>query len=258
MQARQKVLSINMNSFGGRDRHLMDCQYYNREYGQYRIDWEKWAQIDKTGTWKSFQDYIRSRKPDFLFVQEMLISRYEEIDFLGEMKESGYRYVEEGLPERGNYSLTMAFYRGERPKYIPSPGNYRGNRTVICQDAGALLCGTHFPYESDQKFLRCMDQFLQSRKGEDLLLIGDLNANDPTRGNKQLVNALLEEGVMIDLWTAAGHSEAVPTEAKYHGRLDYALASRSLAGKVQSVEIDPFPMESGMTDHAAVIVDLLR
>ena len=174
------------------------------------------------------------------------------------MNQLGYTYIDESLPERGNYSLTMAFYKGQQPEYVESPGNYREYRTVICRDAGVLLCGSHFPYESDEMFLTYMLKFIQANQIGDILLIGDLNANDPTRGNKKMVNNLLQGGTMIDLWTAAGNAENTPTEAGHRGRLDYAIASISLAKNVQSIEIDSFPMDSGMTDHAAIIVDILR
>ena len=87
-------------------------------------------------------------------------------------------------------------------------------------------------------------------------LIGDLNANDPSRGNKKMVNSLIEDGA-VDLWIAAGNDENTPTEVRYGGRLDYAIASPSLAEKVEKIEIDPFPMETNLTDHAAIIVDII-
>ena len=100
--------------------------------------------------------------------------------------------------------------------------------------------------------LYCLNNILK-----DFLLIGDLNANDPTRGNKQMVNRLLDEGA-VDLWTAAGGDEHTPTEAQYQGRLDYAIASPSLAKKVENIEIDSFLLNEGITDHAAVIVDIVN
>lgn len=67
---------------------------------------------------------------------------------------------------------------------------------------------------------------------------------------------MLDKGA-IDLWIAAGNDENTPTEAKHQGRLDYAIASPSLARKVQNIEIDPFPMDTGITDHAAIMVDIV-
>lgn len=70
-----------------------------------------------------------------------------------------------------------------------------------------------------------------------------------------MINRLLDKGA-VDLWIAAGNDENTPTEAQYQGRLDYAIASPSLASKIENIEIDPFLMNAGITDHAAVIVDI--
>ena len=151
----------------------------------------------------------------------------------------------------------MTFYRNINLKYINSPGKYHENRSVICKDEDLLICGSHFPCEEDKIFLEHMGKFVIANLGEDLLLIGDLNANDPTRGNKRLINNLLNEGA-VDLWTAAGNVENTPTDAKYQCRLDYAIASPPLAKKVQNIEIDSFPMDTSITDHSAIIIDIVN
>lgn len=253
---KKRIMALNVNDFGGKTEKLMKHRYFSNRDREYHIDWKDWAkQVDKTETWERFKRYLLEKKPDILIVEEMLVSCYESIDFIGELDQIGYSYVEESLPERGNYSLTMIFYRDSNLEYINSPGNYRENRSVICKDGGLFICGSHFPFESDEIFLNYMKEFVSLHLGDDLLLIGDLNANDSTRGNKKMVDTLLDKGA-VDLWTAAGNDANTPTEAEHHGRLDYAIASPSLAKKVESVEIDPFPMDAGITDHAAVIVDL--
>lgn len=255
---KKRIMAINANDFGGKTRHLMRHQYFSNRDRKCHIDWRYWAkQVDKTKTWTGLKKYIWKKMPDILVVEEMLVSSYENIDFIGELAEMGYSYVEECLPERGNYSLTMTFYREGNPEYVGSPGNYRKNRSVICKDDDLMICGSHFPSESDEVFLKHMADYVKAHLGEDFLLIGDLNANDPTRGNKQMVNELLDEGA-VDLWTAAGNDKQTPTEAQYLGRLDYAIASPSLAKKVQSIEIDPFLMNEGISDHAAIIVDIVN
>lgn len=254
---KKRIMSINVNDLGGKTGHLMNHKYLSNHDRKYHIDWKYWAEcVDKTETWEKLKEYILKKEPDILIVQEMLVSCYESIDYIGELEEIGYSCVKESLPKKGNYSLTLTFYRGGSPKYINSPGNYRKNRSVICVDNGLLICGSHFPHESDEKFLEHMGKYVVANLGVDLLLIGDLNANDPTKGNKKTVNKLLDAGA-VDLWTAAGNDEDTPTEVKYQKRLDYAIASPSLAEKVRNIEIDPFPMDTGITDHAAVIVDIV-
>lgn len=251
-------MSVNINDFRGRTGHLMSHRYFNNRDQRYHIDWKYWAkQLDKTEIWEEWKRYIERKNPDILILEEMLVSCYENIDFIGELEELGYSYIEESLPERGNYSLTMTFYKGKTPKYINSPGNYRANRSVICRDEDMLICGSHFPCESDEEFLRHMKAFINKNMNGDLLLIGDLNANDPSCGNKKMVNSLIEEGA-VDLWMAAGNDEDTPTEAQFGGRLDYAIASPSLAEKVEKIEIDSYPMDVNLTDHAAIIVDIVN
>jgi len=253
---KKRIMSVNLNDLGGTTHHLMDYKYYTEYDRSFHVDWKKWANlVEKAETWRRFKDYIEAKQPDILVIEEMLVSRYEKIDYFADLKDMGYSYFEESLPERGNYSLTMLFFRGGNPMYINSPGNYRGNRTVIYRDKDMLAIGTHFPYNSDEKFLNNIFEFVVGNLDQDFLLIGDLNANDPTRGNKKMVNMLLDKGA-VDLWTAAGNDENTPTEARYRGRLDYAIASRSLCKKVKNIKIDSFPMETGITDHAAVIVDI--
>ncbi len=250
-----RIMAVNCNDFGGRENHLMNHKYFNNRDHRNHIDWKYWAkEVDKIEVWKGWKRYIEEKKPDLLILEEMLISCYEKIDFISELEYMGYRYIEESLPERGNYSLTMTFYKnGKTPNYINSPGNYRSNRSVICEEGDMLICGTHFPCESDAVFLRHMKTFLNKNMNRDLLLIGDLNANDSSNGNKKMVNSLIKEGA-VDLWTALGHNETTPTEAQYGGRLDYAIASPSLAEKVENIVIDSYTMDSNLTDHAAIIV----
>lgn len=118
-----------------------------------------------------------------------------------------------------------------------------------------LICGSHFPCESDEIFLNHMENFVIDNLNDDFLLVGDLNANDQTRENKKMINRLLDKGA-VDLWMMFGNDENTPTEAQYQGRLDYAIASPSLAKKVKNMEIDPFLMNASVTDHAAIIVDI--
>ncbi len=252
----KRIMAINVNDFGGKTGHLMSHRYFNNRDRRYHIDWRYWAkQVDKTRTWNELKKYILKKKPDILIMQEMLVSSYENIDFIGDLKDMGYSYIEESLPERGNYSLTITFYKNRKPTYIGSPGNYRENRSVICKDDDLLICGSHFPCESDEKFLKYMGDFVKRNLGNDLLLIGDLNANDPTYGNKKMVDQLVDEGA-VDLWVAAGNDADTPTESQFGGRLDYAIASPSLAGKVTNIEIDTYPMDENITNHAAIIVDI--
>ena len=174
---KKRIMAINANDFGGGKRHLMGHRYFNNRDRRYHTDWKYWAKLNKTETFNRFKEYIIEKKPDILIIEEMLISEYEKIDFIGELAEIGYFYLAECLPETGNYSLTMTFYKEGNLEYVNSPGNYRGNRSAICKDGDVIICGSHFPCESDEAFLGHMSDFVIAHLREDLLLIGDLNAN---------------------------------------------------------------------------------
>ena len=261
MRKKTRVLSLNVNDFGGKTDHLMEHQYHNRRYNRDCIDWIYWANnVPKTETWNKLKEYINSKEPDILIFEEMLVSCNEkEIDFFGELKDMGYPCLEGCIPRKGNFSLTALFFKSGNPTptYISFPWDHRANRGVICEYDEILICGTHFPSEADKLFLENMGKFLEPNLKKDLLLIGDLNANDPKKGNKMFVNNLLKKGAE-DLWIAANNAEDTPTEAQYQGRLDYAIASPSLAKKVERIEIDPYVMDKGVTDHAAIIVDIVK
>ena len=40
---KKRIMSINMNDFGGKNEHLMSHWYFNNRDRKYRIDWKYWA-----------------------------------------------------------------------------------------------------------------------------------------------------------------------------------------------------------------------
>ncbi len=90
MNKKKRIMSINMNDFGGKNEHLMNHRYFNNRDRKYQIDWKYWAkQVKKDETWNSLKEYILDKQPDLLVIEEMLISCYESIDFIGELEEIG-------------------------------------------------------------------------------------------------------------------------------------------------------------------------
>ena len=87
----KRIVAINVNDFGGQTRCLMNYRYYNNRDRRYHIDWKYWAKhVDKSETWNSLKKYLLKKAPDVLVVEEMLISCYESIDFIGELEKMGY------------------------------------------------------------------------------------------------------------------------------------------------------------------------
>lgn len=250
-----RILSININDFGGLENHLMEHKIFNAWLGRECIDWKFWSTIDKEEVVNKFLKYIKDKQPDVLIVNEMIVSPLERIDFIAKIKEIGFSAFDETIPS-GKYSFTMMFYKNVKCSLLTSPNSgYRENRSILYLVEGIRINGTHFPQESDIKFLNSVEQFCKTRKNDKVIIIGDLNANDVSRGNKQLVESLTAHGYK-DVWVQMGNPVDTATEARYRGRLDYALASEVIYEFISNIEIDSMPMECGMTDHAAVILDV--
>ncbi|EDO57759.1 endonuclease/exonuclease/phosphatase family protein [Clostridium sp. L2-50] len=251
-----RILSININDFGGLENHLMEHKKYNAWVGRECIDWKYWSAIDKDVVFNKFLNYIEDKQPDVLIVNEMIVSPLERIDFISKIEEMGFSYFDETIPS-GKYSFTMMFYKNMKCTLFASPNSgYRENRSILYFVEGIYVNGTHFPQESDTKFLNAVEMFCKARKNDKVIIIGDLNANDVSRGNKQLVERLKTYGYE-DVWVQKGNPDDTVTEAKYRGRLDYAIASEAVYASISNMEIDPMPMDCGMTDHAAVIIDVV-
>lgn len=88
-----------------------------------------------------------------------------------------------------------------------------------------------------------------------VIIMGDLNANDDSCDNKRLVEKLISNGYK-DVWIEMGDPGNISIELRFGGRLDYVRASESAFSVITNIQIDPYTMESGMTDYVALIVDL--
>ena len=252
-----RLLSINMNDFGGSQEHLMEHKKYNAWLDRECIDWKYWSSIDKRCYFDMFIRYINEKNPDILIINEMIVSPIEEIDFISEIMKQGFLCFDENIPN-GKFSFTMMFYRNVECALLPSPNaGHRENRSILYSTNGICINGTHFPQESDAKFLRAVKKYSQDHKDKKLIIMGDLNANDSTRGNKQLVEKLISDGYK-DMWVQMGNPSDTPTELIYKGRLDYVIASKNVYDLISNMEIDSYTMNSGMTDHAYLLADIVR
>lgn len=251
-----RILSINMNDFGGTNNHLLEHKTYNAWTDRECIDWKYWSSIDKRNVFELFLNYLSEIEPNILIINEMIVSSLEEIDFISKIRERGYLYFDECIPKGGKYSFTMMFYKNIECTLLESPNKgYKENRTIQYSCEGIRIIGTHFPPESNTTFLKAIDNFCTANINEKVIIMGDLNANDPTRGNKQMVEKMIAYGYR-DVWIQRGNPSNTPTEIKYGGRLDYVISSNSIYDEITNIKIDPKTMESGMTDHAALIIDL--
>ena len=69
---RRRILSVNINDFGGKTGHLMNHRYFNNLDRRNHIDWKYWAkQFDKTEVWEGWKHYIERKNPDILILEEI-------------------------------------------------------------------------------------------------------------------------------------------------------------------------------------------
>ena len=81
-----RILSININDFGGLENHLMEHKKYNAWVGRECIDWKYWSAIDKDVVFNKFLNYIEDKQPDVLIVNEMIVGPLERIDFISKIR----------------------------------------------------------------------------------------------------------------------------------------------------------------------------
>ncbi len=156
-----EFLSININDFGGLENHLMEHKKYNAWVGRECIDWKYWSAIDKDVVFNKFLNYIEDKQPDVLIVNEMIVSPLERIDFISKIEEMGFSYFLMKQYRAEKYSFTMMFYKNMKCTLFASPNSgYRENRSILYFVEGIYVNGTHFPQESDTKFLNAVEMFL--------------------------------------------------------------------------------------------------
>lgn len=93
MNVKMRIMAINVNDLGGKNDQLMKHRYFSNRDQNWYIDWEYWSRLDKTERWRKLKEYIQKKSPDIFFVEEMLVSCFEKINFITELKEMGYRYI---------------------------------------------------------------------------------------------------------------------------------------------------------------------
>ena len=85
------------------------------------------------------------------------------------------------------------------------------------------------------------------------MIIGDLNVYESGTDRYKKLSELNEEGT-VDAWVEMGYPPESPTHR--NSRIDYAIISPLLRDDLADVTIDPRLQYKGITDHAALIVEI--
>lgn len=251
-----KVLSLNINNFGGRDSYKPLLKDYNNslEFRKAVISWR-----DSSNHYKNAScvlNLIREKNPDIVFLQEFDVTSDTSSKFIKSMRILGYieKYPDNNATDsiKGTKSITIMFTKLRNIVV-------RSNKDLVAESlkwvnlevGDILISGVHSNY--DMEYWDALERFYLSNKDRKLLVIGDLNVHIKGTDRREGLDRVLSLG-LIDTWTYLGGSDKIAT--CYTGaRLDYALSSRKLVDNL-SIEIDDSSIKNYFSDHNALIVEV--
>ncbi len=251
------ILSLNVNDFGGINNHLMEYKKLKRN-GDKVTDWETWSEsVDKNSSYIAILRYIRKVNPSILILQEFEVNNSDEPKkFAKQLSEDGYKMISE-IPEF-KASITAVFVKSEYEYERMNNPNTLNLRSCAFRVGDIIIYGTHVPPRDKprgesriQKFWNEIETFYKEFGDEKMLLIGDFNIINEE--NRKRYESLLHTGC-VDVWLEKGYAESTPTCGNM--RIDIATASPKLLPFVTDITICPSLLYKGITDHAALIVDI--
>lgn len=251
------VLSLNINDFGGINHHLMEYKRLNWK-GDEVTDWDTWKKcVDKKGTCNAILHYIKKLNPSILVLQEFEVNNsVESKQFANQLCNDSYEMIS-NMPKY-KASITAVFAKSVikskcKFEFLDNPNTLDG-RSCAFQVNDIIIYGTHVPPKGDtriQTFWGEIKTFYKKYADKKMLLIGDFNTIN--EGNRELYNDLLHVGG-CDIWLQKGYEDSRPTCGDK--RIDIAIASPNLLPLVTDITICPSLLYKGITDHAALIVDI--
>ena len=233
-----KVLNLNVNDFGGADRHIEE---YKKKYGgRYLSLWDK---INKTKEIEGIEACVDKYLPDIVIFQEYDINSKEAFEFTEDMKRKGYVLKAE-KQEYKRPSMTVFFIRDnmiDQVEYI-NVGHSRNGRAYAIRIKDIVIYGTHIPPKYDADFWSELHSFIRRISSEKYLLVGDFNTINYKNRNEFI--ALLNNAV--DIWKEKGNENSISMIG------DYVLSSPNM--DINGINITSF--DEGFSDHPGVYVNV--
>jgi len=254
------ILSLNVNDFGGISHHLQEYKKLNSQ-GKEVTDWKTWKElVDKEPSLLAILSYIKRISPSIIILQEFEVNNSDEsIEFVEQLSKHGYKRIS-NIPHY-KASVTVVFTKLE---FVPMENpNTLDGRSFAFRIEDIIIYGTHTPpkiYETYippkskdriSVFWDEIDNFYKQHHEEKVIMIGDFNTINPK--NMRRYKQLLDVGG-IDVWLEKGYADNVPTCGDI--RMDMAIVSPALLPFVSDITICPSLLNKGVTDHAALIVDI--
>ena len=243
-----RILSLNVNDFGG--------TVTKKEYTSNGMT-KEWYKLDRTNEASKIFKYIEGKDPCIVILQEFELDTSISKTFCNWMETYGYDIVPHEVPKYKRMSITSIFIKkGIVFDAIGSPNKERSLRTSAVRVGETIICGTHIPPKPfDELFWKEIYDFYEKYHSEEVALVGDFNTINYE--NKVKFLELLDiYSNAVDAWSESGHPDDTPTICEKGQRLDRAIMSRPMYEHLKNIQIDPDLMDSHITDHAALIIDI--
>ncbi|WAA08958.1 hypothetical protein [Fervidibacillus albus] len=244
-----RILSLNINNFGG----LKNKEQYKRT-GQL----QKWNNLNKTNVATAIFTYIQQEIPDIVILHEFEMNTGLSNQFIKSLNDIGYGIIPYDENKFKNPSITIMFVRKEwLYEKLDNPHKSKTGkilRASVIKVADCIIYGVHVPLKNGMVFWDELIDFYKIHREEKIVIIGDLNVYDLGTKQKQKYLELLKSNA-IDAWREKGNPNSTKTHIAGR-RLDYAIMSPTLYKYLNSIRIDPYLMNYGKTDHAALIIEI--
>lgn len=255
-----KILSINVNNFGGVNNKPLLCNY--KLYDK-RPDFDSWGRAVSAWRVRHNTSILKNVASIEKLMQNFDVIFLHEVDtncpswkkLLAETR-AAYTWkpangIDASIYNRGKKSITCVFVRKNIDFEYSDENILQNQRSVSIQVQDVHIIGLHMSYNIED-WNKLILKF-ESLKKEKCLIIGDLNVFDVGTDRRQKLDELLEEGA-IDIWLKQGGENNIPT-ANTNKRIDYALSTDALyqTGIYQSI-LDDIRIQKA-TDHAAIAIE---
>lgn len=254
-----KVLSINVNNFGGINPKPLPKDYKLSNGGN---DWKAWE--DAVDNWRDNNRDIIGKNVNAIadLAWDFDVAFFYEVDtncFSWELlsEKMGEKYLcklPNGMGEtelkKWRQSISCAFIKKGINYEYSKKNILKDKRTVEIKVADTYIIGLHMSYCLDD-WEKLIERF-KELKTEKFLIVGDLNVFDSGTDRRKKFDELLECGA-IDIWTEQGGDNNIFT-ANTNKRIDYALATDKLFKAGVSEWILNHIRKDVFTDHAAIAV----
>lgn len=228
-----KIFNLNVNDFGGADKHLEE----------YKQKWcmKKWDYIDKTIEINGIIECIEGFTPDIVIFEEYDINSKEAQSFETKMKEMGYVLKSESTTYK-RPSMTVFFIKTNLEHSYVRVGHTKNGRAYAIKVKDVIIYGTHVPPKFDESFWSELHSFINDISSNKYILIGDFNTINHKNLNE--LDKICKNA--IDVWKAKKNSKPISIIG------DHVIVSNNI--EIDNIEIQSF--DEKKSDHPEIYITI--